>query len=95
MSADNGIFIYDHPKGYGVVHHTLTRMPHDISEINHAEETCYGDKLKIFMGENAYNKAIAHAYAMQRQMINAGEILEYGICDFTNSIRDYKYYLHS
>jgi hypothetical protein len=43
MSADNAIFILDHPAGFGVVHHTMSGMPYDICGIFHTRKTCYGD----------------------------------------------------
>ena len=91
MSADNAIFILDHPKGYAVVHYTLSPMPYSINRIFREKKGIYqGDELHVFSGKDAYNRANAMARVLARQE----EILEYGIIDWRNPERLYKPEFH-
>jgi len=91
MSADNGIFILDHPRGFAVVHHRLSCMPYDIYEIFHQGKTTYDELLYIFSGKDAYARASSQA----RELAKKQYILEYGIVDWRNPERDYRPELHT
>jgi len=88
MSADNAIFILDHPRGYAVVEHTFSAMPYDICRLFH-EHRC-----RIFSGEHAHHRARAAAQQLSNELRARQLPLEYGIRDWTNPRREYRADLH-
>lgn len=87
MSADNGIFIFDHPHGYGVVHETLSNMPSGISRAVKRQEGCDGSPVFVF---TTHALAYSAALAWRNIMLREGCILEYGICDYGNEARKFR-----
>jgi hypothetical protein len=87
MSADNGIFIFDHPHGYGLVHETLSRMPAVCEKLISSRKSGL-DHSPVFV---LSTHGLAHSGALmwRNMMVRNGLILEYGICDFGNEARKF------
>ena len=87
MSADNGVFIFDHPHGYGVAEETLSAMPACLDRVIKTGRNWLGQDIGVYA---TYQLAVSAAYAWQRALLDAGMIVEYGIVDWANQERKFR-----
>ena len=81
MSADNGIFIVRNPTGgFAVVHSTMSEMPDNLPRLLETKVGLCSDPIVFCDG---IQKAYAAANKIRRSM--EGQIIEYGIVDWSDT----------